>query len=117
MQSVGRRHAVPVVAAYAARLVGRRFPQLGEATVGVHPTTAQGFTFGMLGRYPLTRGLRAAVAAGRDVADLSALARYPAAHGAEKCLFFAGGGRFNTAVCGRGQPARSLAAELGAAAG
>ena len=90
MQPVGERHAVPVVTTYAARFVGRRFALLGDAAVGMHPTTAHGFNFGMLGQRALARELRAAVTAGRDVADAAALARYEAAHRAETWLFFTG---------------------------
>lgn len=90
MRPAGGRHAVPVVTAYAARFVGRRFALLGDAAVGMHPTTAHGFNFGMLGQHALARELRAALAAGRDVGDRAALARYEAAHRAETRLFFAG---------------------------
>lgn len=90
MRPVGKRHAVPVVTAYAARFVGRRFALLGDAAVGMHPTTAHGFNFGLLGQHALAREVRAALAAGRDVADPAALARYQAAHRAETGPFFAG---------------------------
>ena len=87
---VGGRQAVPVVTAYAARFVGRCFGLLGDAAVGMHPTTAHGFNFGMLGQHGLARKVRTALAAGRDVANPSALARYEAAHRTETRLFFTG---------------------------
>ena len=90
MRPVGTRHAVPVVTAYAARFVGRRFALLGDAAVGMHPTTAHGFNFGLLGQRALAKQVRAAVAAGRDAADPAALARYQTAHRGETRLFFAG---------------------------
>lgn len=90
MRPVGARHAVPVVTAYARRFVARRFALLGDAAVGMHPTTAHGFNFGLLGQHALARELRAALAAGRDVADPAALRRYEAAHRAETRLFFLG---------------------------
>ncbi len=90
MRPVGPRHAVPVVTAYAARFVGRRFALLGDAAVGMHPTTAHGFNFGLLGQRALARELLAARAAGQDIADPAALSRYEAAHRAETRLFFAG---------------------------
>ena len=90
MRPVGGRHAVPVVTTYAQRFVGRRFALLGDAAVGMHPTTAHGFNFGLLGQDALARALRAALAAGRDVADPAALGRYEAAHRAETRLFFLG---------------------------
>lgn len=90
MRPVGARHAVPVVTTYAARFVGRRFALLGDAAVGMHPTTAHGFNFGLLGQDALAQELRAAAAAGRDVADPAALRRYEAAHRGETRLFFLG---------------------------
>jgi ubiquinone biosynthesis UbiH/UbiF/VisC/COQ6 family hydroxylase len=90
MTQVGARHAVPVVTVYASRFVGRRFALLGDAAVGMHPTTAHGFNFGMLGQQALAQEVGAAVAAGRDVADPTALGRYEAAHRGETRLFFTG---------------------------
>ena len=75
---------------YASRFVGRRFALLGDAAVGMHPTTAHGFNFGMLGQQALAHEISAAAAAGRDIADPAALARYESAHRAETRLFFTG---------------------------
>ena len=86
MSPVGIRHAVPVVTAYAHRFVGPRFALLGDAAVGMHPTTAHGFNFGLLGQHALTQAIRSTT----DPADLAALARYQAAHRAETRLFFTG---------------------------
>ena len=88
MRPVGKRHAVPVVTAYAQRFVGRRFALLGDAAVGMHPSTAHGFNFGLLGQDALARALRRAVAVGRDVADPVALQRYETTHRGETRLFF-----------------------------
>ncbi len=90
MRPVGARHAVPVVTAYASRFAARRFALLGDAAVGMHPTTAHGFNFGLLGQHALARELRAGIADGREVGDPRALRRYEAAHRAETRVFFAG---------------------------
>ena len=90
MRPVGARHTVPVVTTYAEHFVGRRFALLGDAAVGMHPTTAHGFNFGLLGQHALARELRAAVAARRDLGDPAALRRYEAAHRSETRLFFIG---------------------------
>ena len=58
MSPVGIRHAVPVVTAYAHRFVGPRFALLGDAAVGMHPTTAHGFNFGLLGQHALSEAIR-----------------------------------------------------------
>lgn len=86
MRPVGRRQGVPVVTAYAHRFVGRRFALLGDAAVGMHPTTAHGFNFGLLGQHALAEAVRGA----SDVADPAMLARYEAAHRSETRLFFIG---------------------------
>lgn len=109
MQPVGKRHAVPVVTAYATRFVGPRFALLGDAAVGMHPTTAHGFNFGLLGQHALARELRTALAAGREVADPGALARYEVAHRAETRLFFAGAeALMRLYAAGNSLPARIL---------
>lgn len=90
MTPVGKRHAVPVITTYAHRFVGRRFALMGDAAVGMHPTTAHGFNFGMLGQHALARELRAAHAAGRDIADPATLSRYESSHRAETRLFYTG---------------------------
>ena len=90
MQPVGKRHAVPVMTVYAQRFTGRRFALLGDAAVGMHPTTAHGFNFGLLGQDALAGVLRRAVSSGRDVADPVALRRYETAHRGETRLFFLG---------------------------
>ncbi len=90
MRPAGRRHAVPVVTAYAARFAAPRFALLGDAAVGMHPTTAHGFNFGLLGQHALATALRTALDRGGDVADPAALRRYEATHRRETRLFFAG---------------------------
>lgn len=90
MRPVGARHTVPVVTTYSQRFVARRFALLGDAAVGMHPTTAHGFNFGLLGQHALARELRAALAAGQDLADPAALRRYEAVHRGETRLFFVG---------------------------
>ena len=106
MRPVGPRHAVPVVTAYARRFVARRFALLGDAAVAMHPTTAHGFNFGLLGQHALARELRGA---GRDVGDPDALRRYEAAHRAETRLFFIGAEAvMRLYAAGDGVPARAL---------
>jgi ubiquinone biosynthesis UbiH/UbiF/VisC/COQ6 family hydroxylase len=88
MRPVGARHAVPVVTAYARRFVGRRFALLGDAAVAMHPTTAHGFNFGLLGQDALARAVRGAIGAGLDVGDAGALEGYERVHRGETRLFF-----------------------------
>ncbi|MCQ8279577.1 5-demethoxyubiquinol-8 5-hydroxylase UbiM [Acetobacteraceae bacterium KSS8] len=90
MRPAGTRHAVPVLSAYASRFVSTRFALLGDAAVGMHPTTAHGLNFGLLGQQALAGVIRDSLQAGRDIADPAALRRYEAAHRSETRLFFAG---------------------------
>ncbi len=80
MRLIGTRHPYPLVCVYADRFVGRRFALAGDAAVGMHPVTAHGFNFGMLGAETLA-GLVAQVAkSGGDIGGTSVLVRYEARH-------------------------------------
>ena len=76
MTLASTRHAYPLVAAYPRRLVGQRFACVGDAAVGMHPVTAHGFNFGLLSIDNLAGTVRAAQAAGRDIAAPAGLDRY-----------------------------------------
>ncbi len=80
MQLVGERHSYPLVAVYAQRFATHRFALLGDAAVGMHPVTAHGFNCGLYGVESLTRTVRGARAAGRDIGSMSVLARYQSEH-------------------------------------
>ena len=80
MQLSSTRHAYPLVAVYPDRLVATRFATVGDAAVGMHPVTAHGFNFGLRGISTLAGQLRAAQAAGQDIAAPGLLARYERAH-------------------------------------
>ena len=97
MRPVGARHGVPVVTAYARRFIGRRFALLGDAAVGMHPTTAHGFNFGLLGQHALAKAVRAAP----DVADPAALVPLRSRTSVGNTAVFHGGGGDHAAVCGR----------------
>ena len=74
------RHTYPLVGVYPHRLVAERFACVGDAAVGMHPVTAHGFNFGLLGIETLAGELLAAHAAGRDLGAPEALARYERRH-------------------------------------
>lgn len=80
MRLVGERHSYPLVAVYAQRFATHRFALLGDAAVGMHPVTAHGFNCGLYGVESLTRTLRGARAAGRDIGSMSVLTRYQSEH-------------------------------------
>ena len=80
MRLASTRHAYPLVGVYPHRMVAERFACVGDAAVGMHPVTAHGFNFGLLGIETLARELLAAHAAGRDIGAPEPLARYQRRH-------------------------------------
>ncbi len=76
MQVAGPRCAYPLVGVYADCFVGQCFALIGDAAVGMHPVTAHGFNFGLLGVMTLARELRAAQASGCPFWGAEALERY-----------------------------------------
>jgi ubiquinone biosynthesis UbiH/UbiF/VisC/COQ6 family hydroxylase len=80
MRLSSTRHAYPLVGVYPDRLVAPRFAAIGDAAVGMHPVTAYGFNFGLLGVQTLSTAVLAAHAAGQDVAAPQLLGRYERTH-------------------------------------
>lgn len=76
MQPIGTRHSYPLVGVYPRQFVGTRFALIGDAAVGMHPVTAHGFNFGLLGVDLLAQRIRCARAAGLDIANARDLAGY-----------------------------------------
>ena len=80
MRLISTRHAYPLVAVYASRFYGERLALIGDAAVGMHPVTAHGFNFGLLGAVTLADAVRAAVAKGADIGAPAVLRRYDLLH-------------------------------------
>ncbi|KQZ72300.1 hypothetical protein ASD55_11045 [Rhodanobacter sp. Root561] len=80
MRVAGPRCAYPLVGVYAQRFMAERFALIGDAAVGMHPLTAHGFNFGLLGQDTLAGEMRAAMAAGRPFWEASVLQRYERRH-------------------------------------
>ena len=80
MRLASTRHAYPLVGVYPHQMVARRFACIGDAAVGMHPVTAHGFNFGLLSVQALAGKLRAAHAAGADIASPALLGRYERQH-------------------------------------
>jgi ubiquinone biosynthesis UbiH/UbiF/VisC/COQ6 family hydroxylase len=70
------RHAYPLVGVYPRRFVGERFALIGDAAVGMHPVTAHGFNFGLLGQDLLGQSIRHAQAVTGDIGDPGHLGQY-----------------------------------------
>ena len=76
MQLSSTRHAYPLVAVYPDRLVATRFATVGDAAVGMHPVTAHGFNFGLLGVDALVKEIEVALRRGEDIGNPMLLQRY-----------------------------------------
>jgi ubiquinone biosynthesis UbiH/UbiF/VisC/COQ6 family hydroxylase len=80
MELVSTRHVYPLVSVYPGRFVGQRFAAVGDAAVGMHPVTAHGFNFGLVGVETLSNELLDARRTGSDIAAESVLGRYESRH-------------------------------------
>jgi ubiquinone biosynthesis UbiH/UbiF/VisC/COQ6 family hydroxylase len=80
MQLDSTRHAYPLIATYATRFVRHRFALLGDAAVGMHPVTAQGFNFGLQGQDTLAKIIRRIVSRGGDIGASAPLREYEMKH-------------------------------------
>jgi ubiquinone biosynthesis UbiH/UbiF/VisC/COQ6 family hydroxylase len=80
MQLDSTRHAYPLIATYATRFVRHRFALVGDAAVGMHPVTAQGFNFGLQGQDTLAKILRRIVSRGGDIGAAAPLHEYEMKH-------------------------------------
>jgi ubiquinone biosynthesis UbiH/UbiF/VisC/COQ6 family hydroxylase len=76
MQPISTRHVYPLVGVYPRQFVSERFALIGDAAVGMHPVTAHGFNFGLLGQDLLAQRIRSAHSAGRDIANTRDLRAY-----------------------------------------
>lgn len=80
MTPIGTRHVYPLVGVYPSRFAATRFALIGDAAVGMHPVTAHGFNFGLLGQQALADQVAAAWRDGEDIAAPWRLARYEREH-------------------------------------
>jgi len=80
MEVIGSRHTYPMIGVYADRFIAHRYALLGDAAVGMHPMTAHGFNFGLLGQARLARELMRALRRNQDIATPEVLARYQRGH-------------------------------------
>jgi len=80
MEVIGSRHTYPLMGVYADRFVAHRYALLGDAAVGMHPMTAHGFNFGLLGQARLAREIMTALRRNQDIAAPDVLARYQRGH-------------------------------------
>ena len=80
MNLISTIHSYPLVSVYPKRLIATRFATVGDAAIGMHPVTAHGFNFGLLGVQKLSREILSAHQTGKDIGEQSLLLRYERAH-------------------------------------
>lgn len=80
MTFVGPCCAYPLVGVYPEGFVAERFATIGDAAVGMHPVTAHGFNFGLLGVEALASALRDAQVRGTPIGSPALLRAYARGH-------------------------------------
>jgi len=80
MEVIASRHTYSLMGVYADRFVAHRYALVGDAAVGMHPMTAHGFNFGLLGQARLAREILTAQRRNQDIASPEVLARYQRGH-------------------------------------
>lgn len=80
MNLISTIHSYPLVSVYPKRLIGARFATVGDAAVGMHPVTAHGFNFGLLGVENLSKQILTAHKVGKDIGEQALLLRYERTH-------------------------------------
>ncbi|HEX6995694.1 MAG TPA: 5-demethoxyubiquinol-8 5-hydroxylase UbiM [Gammaproteobacteria bacterium] len=80
MRRISERFSYPVVTVYPSRFTAARYALIGDAAVGMHPVTAHGFNFGLLGATTLARIVAAAAARGQDIGAADVLDAYERRH-------------------------------------
>lgn len=107
---VADAHLYPLVAVYAHAFHADRFALIGDAAVGMHPVTAHGFNFGLLGQHLLAGEILAALRDDRDIAAPDGLARYARAHRRETFALFHATNGIASLYANEAAPARFLRA-------
>lgn len=90
IERVSTLHAYPLVSTWAHAFVARRFALAGDAAVGMHPVTAQGFNLGLAGVERLADAVAEGVAQHGDAGHALPLERYERVHRRESRVLHAG---------------------------
>ena len=76
MRLLGKRYSYPLVTTYTKKFISRRFAVIGDAAVGMHPVTAQGFNLGLKGSEILINEVKAAIKNKTDIGLTAVLRNY-----------------------------------------
>ena len=76
MRLLGKRYSYPLVTTYTKKFISHRFAVIGDAAVGMHPVTAQGFNLGLKGSEILINEVKAAIKNKTDIGLTAVLRNY-----------------------------------------
>ena len=76
MRLLGKRYSYPLVTTYTKKFISHRFAVIGDAAVGMHPVTAQGFNLGLKGSEILINEIKAAIKNKTDIGLTAVLRNY-----------------------------------------
>jgi 2-polyprenyl-6-methoxyphenol hydroxylase-like FAD-dependent oxidoreductase len=76
MRLVGKRYTYPMVTTYTKQFVADRFAVIGDAAVGMHPVTAQGFNLNLKGLDILIDEIKEAISNKIDIGSTTILKKY-----------------------------------------
>ena len=76
MRLLGKRYSYPLVTTYTKKFISHRFAVIGDAAVGMHPVTAQGFNLGLKGLEILINEVKAAIKNKTDIGLTAVLRNY-----------------------------------------
>ena len=76
MRLLGKRYSYPLVTTYTKKFISHRFAVIGDAAVGMHPVTAQGFNLGLKGSEILINEVKAAIKNKTDIGLTAVLKNY-----------------------------------------
>ena len=76
MRLLGKRYSYPLVTTYTKKFISHRFAVIGDAAVGMHPVTAQGFNLSLKGLEILINEVKAAIKNKTDIGLTAVLRNY-----------------------------------------
>ena len=76
MELVGKRFSYPMITTYTKKFISHRFAVIGDAAVGMHPVTAQGFNLGLKGSDILIEEIKLALKNNIDIGSTDVLKSY-----------------------------------------
>ena len=76
MRLLGKRYSYPMVTTYTKKFISHRFALIGDAAVGMHPVTAQGFNLSLKGLEILINEVKAAIKNKTDIGLTAVLRNY-----------------------------------------